>query len=52
MMQAQPSLKVHGDEARWAEWAKVELDGNGMFGKVQRHGKVGLREFSIIGFLI
>ena len=40
--QAQPSLKCHGDENRWAEWAERELEGNGMFGKVQRHGKVRL----------
>jgi hypothetical protein len=38
--QSQPSLREHGDEQRWASWAKHEVEGNAMFGKVERHGKV------------
>ncbi|KAI9636543.1 uncharacterized protein MKK02DRAFT_45247 [Dioszegia hungarica] len=39
MLEAQPSLKEHGTEAQWSVWASAELEGNQMFGKVQRSGK-------------
>ncbi|GFZ51476.1 hypothetical protein JCM24511_09243 [Saitozyma sp. JCM 24511] len=39
MLETQPSLREHGDEQRWTCWAKVEVEGNAMFGKVERHGK-------------
>lgn len=38
--QTQPSLKTHGDEAQWGVWANEAIEGNPMFGKVQRNGKV------------
>ena len=38
--QSQPSLKEHGDEDAWTKWVGFEVDGNRMFGKVERHGKV------------
>ncbi|KAK4686910.1 hypothetical protein P7C73_g3211, partial [Tremellales sp. Uapishka_1] len=39
MLEAQPSLKEHGDESLWRSWAGVELERNEMFGKVSRVGK-------------
>ncbi|RSH95441.1 hypothetical protein EHS25_000533 [Saitozyma podzolica] len=39
MLETQPSLREHGDEQRWTDWAKDEVEGNAMFGKVERHGK-------------
>ena len=40
-MQSQPSLRFHGSEAQWEHWCDEVLTANAMFGRVQRHGKVG-----------
>jgi hypothetical protein len=51
--QAQPSLKEYGPETQWSLWVLAELEGNQMFGKVQRHGKVGrgIEQQLIAGFV-
>lgn len=52
MLETQPSLRDHGDESAWGEWCAAELDGNPMFGKVQRHGKVSTALASLISGLV
>lgn len=39
LLESQPSMRDHGDEATWALWAGAELESNAMFGKVSRNGK-------------
>lgn len=39
LLESQPSMRDHGDEATWALWAGAELESNSMFGKVSRNGK-------------
>ncbi|WVW79114.1 hypothetical protein I302_101079 [Kwoniella bestiolae CBS 10118] len=39
MLESQPSLKEHGSEKIWSSWVGEALEGNRMFGKVERHGK-------------
>ncbi|KAK6904515.1 hypothetical protein I203_105329 [Kwoniella mangroviensis CBS 8507] len=39
MLESQPSLKEHGSEKIWSSWVHDALEGNRMFGKVERHGK-------------
>ncbi|WRT68848.1 uncharacterized protein IL334_005829 [Kwoniella shivajii] len=39
MLESQPSLKDHGSEKTWFAWVGQALQGNKMFGKVERHGK-------------
>lgn len=39
MLESQPSLKEHGDEKAWSDWAGEELEKNKMFGKIPRPGR-------------
>lgn len=39
LLEAQPSMRVHGDESVWAAWAGAALESNDMFGKITRNGR-------------
>jgi hypothetical protein len=39
LLESQPSMRTHGDEAAWAVWADAELAANPMFGKITRNGR-------------
>ncbi|BEJ04473.1 hypothetical protein CcaverHIS641_0202900 [Cutaneotrichosporon cavernicola] len=39
LLESQPNMRVHGDEAAWGVWAAAELAVNPMFGKITRNGR-------------
>ncbi|BEJ11828.1 hypothetical protein CspHIS471_0202880 [Cutaneotrichosporon sp. HIS471] len=39
LLESQPNMRAHGDEAAWGVWAAAELAVNPMFGKITRNGR-------------